>query len=349
MVMASSAPPMAREDVPATAPPGSLEVIGLTARFRGATHSVHAVDDLSFRVAPGETLAIVGESGSGKSVSMLSVMRLLNGRNVEMSGSVSFFDRTGTSWNLMTADERTLNRIRGGDLAMIFQDASASLNPLFSVGDQIAETVQLHRGCARKAAWAEAVELLRQVGIAAPEHRAYDYPHQLSGGMRQRAMIAIALAGEPLLLIADEPTTALDVTIQAQILDLLKELQRERGLAIILVTHDLGVVADFADRLLVMYAGQLVEQGDANAVLSAPRHPYTASLLACLPDPTGEAPVAHRRARPGIVPAIHDAFEGCRFRARCPLAEPRCESHVPLAETAPNWQSRCWLWPEASP
>ena len=152
MVMASSAPPMAREDVPATAPPGSLEVIGLTARFRGTPYTVHAVDDLSFRVAPGETLAIVGESGSGKSVSMLSVMRLLDGRNVEMSGSVSFFDRAGTSWNLMTADERTLNRIRGGDLAMIFQDASASLNPLFSVGDQIAETVQLHRGCARKAA-----------------------------------------------------------------------------------------------------------------------------------------------------------------------------------------------------
>lgn len=340
--------PTVCEAVPATALPGTLGVYGLTTGFRVGTHTVHAVDDLSLRVIPGETLAIVGESGSGKSVSMLSVMRLLDGRNVEMSGSVSFFDRTGAECDLMTADERTLSRIRGGDLAMIFQDASASLNPLFRVGDQIAETVQLHRGYDRKAAWAEAVALLRQVGIAAPEHRAFDYPHQLSGGMRQRVMIAIALAGEPLLLIADEPTTALDVTIQAQILDLLKELQRERGLAIILVTHDLGVVADFADRVLVMYAGQLVEQGAASAVLAAPRHPYTASLLASLPDPMGEAPVTHRRARPGIVPVIDDAFEGCRFRARCPLAEPRCENHVPLAETNPNWQSRCLLWRDAS-
>ncbi len=345
--MASTPAPTVRENIPAAAP-GTLGVYGLTTRFRMVAHTVHAVDDLSFQVTPGETLAIVGESGSGKSVSMLSVMRLLDGRNVKMSGSVSFFDRTGAACDLMTADERTLSRIRGGDLAMIFQDASASLNPLFSVGDQIAETVQLHRGNDRKAAWAEAVELLRQVGIAAPEQRAHDYPHQLSGGMRQRAMIAIALAGEPLLLIADEPTTALDVTIQAQILDLLKELQRERGLAIILVTHDLGVVADFADRVLVMYAGQLVEQGEANAVLSAPRHPYTASLLACLPDPAGEAPVAYRRAKPGIVPAISDEFEGCRFRARCPLAEPRCENHVPLAETGSNWQSRCLFWREVS-
>ena len=326
----------------------ALNVSGLTTRFATLAQSVHAVEDLSFRIRPGETLAIVGESGSGKSVSMLSVMRLLEGRNVRMSGTVAFTDRNGAEHDLMQSDERTLNRIRGGDLAMIFQDASASLNPLFSIGDQIAETIQVHRRSQRRQAWADAVDLLRQVGIAAPEQRAHDYPHQLSGGMRQRAMIAMALAGEPLLLIADEPTTALDVTIQAQILDLLQDLQRERDLAIILVTHDLGVVADFADRVLVMYAGQMVEEGEAGAVLSAPRHPYTASLLACLPDPAGEATVTYRRARPGIVPLIGDGFTGCRFRARCPMADPDCENEVPVARTAAGWLSRCLFWQEVA-
>jgi len=343
-----SRPHTASGDPGAVASPGLLKVQDLTTRFRSAALVVRAVENLTFAVRPGETLAVVGESGSGKSVSMLSIMRLIDGRGVEISGSVNFRDRTGAEHDMLKAGERTLNEIRGRDLGMIFQDASASLNPLFTIGDQIAETVQLHRGYDRKAACAEAVELLRQVGIAAPEQRAEDYPHQLSGGMRQRAMIAIALAGEPLLLIADEPTTALDVTIQAQILDLMKELQRKRGLAIIFVTHDLGVVADFADRVLVMYAGQVVEEGSAAAVLSAPRHPYTASLLACLPDPGGAVAHQYRRARPGIVPIIGENFTGCRFRARCPICRAECSAEIPMEETEPGWRSRCLFWQEAS-
>ncbi|PSM18462.1 MULTISPECIES: ABC transporter ATP-binding protein [Nitratireductor] len=332
------------------APVTMLEVVDLRVDFGQAGGVTRAVDGVSFKVAQGETLAVVGESGSGKSVTMLSVMRLLDGRDIKTSGAVLWTGADGASRDLRGLDERGLNALRGSEIAMIFQDASASLNPLLTVGDQIAETVRLHEDAGRAQAWARAVELLTQVGIAAPESRAHSYPHQLSGGMRQRVMIAIALAGRPRLLIADEPTTALDVTIEAQILQLLEDIQRQQGLSIVIVTHDLGVVGEIADRVVVMYAGQIVESGAARDVLGAPRHPYTAALLACLPQLAGDGEVESpfRRAKPGVVPRIGEGFSGCRFRSRCPLARAECEREVPLVETAPGWQSRCFFWEEAS-
>jgi peptide/nickel transport system ATP-binding protein len=329
-----------------------LEIRDLSTGFSQAGSEVLAVDGVSFDVFPGETLAVVGESGSGKSVTMLSIMRLLDGSNANCSGSVSYRDRDGGRHDLAHATERSLRQVRGGEIAMIFQDAGASLDPLVTVGEQIAETVRLHRGLTRQQSWAEALRLLEKVGIAAPERRSRNYPHQLSGGMRQRVMIAVGLAGEPQLLIADEPTTALDVTIQAQILELLKSVQKDRGLSIVFVTHDLGIVSEIADRMIVMYAGQIVESGSSHNVLTAPRHPYSAALLACLPRLVEDESQAElrefRRARPGTIPMIGSDFRGCRFRARCALARDECSNDVPLIETGLGWLSRCFFWGEAA-
>nr|WP_255561462.1 ABC transporter ATP-binding protein [Pseudohoeflea sp. DP4N28-3] len=318
-------------------------------RFRQNGSSARAVDGVSFAVRPGETLAVVGESGSGKSVTMLSVMGLLDRQTAEVTGDVHYFDGNGQTRNLRRMPRRELDRIRGREIAMIFQDATASLNPLIRVGEQIAETIRLHAGADRQEAWRRTVQLLEDVGIAAAEQRARSYPHELSGGMRQRVMIAIALAGEPRLLIADEPTTALDVTIQTQILNLLEQLKRDRDLSILIVTHDLGVVAEVADRVVVMYAGEIVESGAAGDLLQRPRHPYTAALLACLPQIDWDAAAqtaAYERAKPGTVPTIDETFTGCRFRARCAMARATCERDVPMFETGPGWTSRCFFWEE---
>lgn len=326
-----------------------LEVNDMRVQFRQVGSSSRAVDGVSFTANAGETMAVVGESGSGKSVTMLSVMGLLNPQVADVSGDVRYVDGEGQAHNLRTLPRRDLDRLRGREIAMIFQDATASLNPLVTVGEQIAETVRIHTSTNKSGAWRRMLQLLEDVGIAAPEQRARAYPHELSGGMRQRVMIAIALAGDPRVLIADEPTTALDVTVQTQILNLLERIQSEHKLSIVIVTHDLGVVAEVADRVVVMYAGQVVESGAAEDLLLHPRHPYTAALLACLPqigNTDTEATTAFTRAKPGVVPTVDDNFTGCRFRARCAIARPECERDVPMFETKPGWISRCFFWGE---
>ncbi|MGE0716474.1 MAG: ABC transporter ATP-binding protein [Alphaproteobacteria bacterium] len=313
-----------------------LEVEDLRIAFSADGRPLPAVDGISFTLAPGETLGIVGESGSGKSLTALALMGLLPA-GVAVSGAVRFEGRDLT--RLAEAERR---RIRGNRIAMIFQEPMTALNPVFTIGEQIAEVFRQHRGLKRAEARAEAVEMLRLVGIPAPERRAGDYPHQLSGGMRQRAMISIALACQPRLLIADEPTTALDVTIQAQVLDLLRELRDRLGLALILITHSLGVVAEIADRVSVMYAGRIVEEGPTADLFARPRHPYTAGLLAGIPpideDVVRLTPIA------GTVPPLHAMPAGCRFQPRCPSAVARCRAEDPvLRSLAPRQRAACLL------
>ncbi len=314
-----------------------LQVEDLHTHFFTEDGVVRAVDGVSFAIHAGETLAVVGESGSGKSVTSLSILRLVPsppGRIVR--GSIRFKGR-----ELTTLPEREMRRIRGAEISMIFQEPMTSLNPVYTCGEQILEAVVLHEGVSRSAARRRAIEMLGRVGIPAPEQRVDEYPHQMSGGMRQRVMIAMALACKPAILIADEPTTALDVTIQAQILELLKELQRDFGMAVILITHDLGVVAETADRVAVMYAGQLVESCDVRAAFARTRHPYTAGLLASLPR-LGEK---HDTLRviPGTVPDPSNFPAGCRFHPRCPVVEERCTRLEPALETPePDHLSRCW-------
>jgi peptide/nickel transport system ATP-binding protein len=314
-----------------------LRVEELRTEFRTDDGVVAAVDGVSLEVRAGETLALVGESGSGKSITALSILRLVPepaGRIV--AGHVWFRGR-----DLMTLPAAAMRRVRGREIAMVFQEPMTSLNPVFTCGDQIAETLVLHERLGRAAARARTIELLRQVGIPAPEQRVDEYPHQLSGGMRQRVMIAMALACRPALLIADEPTTALDVTIQAQILELLRRLQAELGMALLLITHDLGVVAGVADRVSVLYAGQVVESCDAAAVFRQGRHPYTAGLLASLPR-LGRHRAA-LRVIPGQVPDPADFPAGCRFHPRCPIAEVRCAASAPsLDPVGDRHLSRCW-------
>jgi oligopeptide/dipeptide ABC transporter ATP-binding protein len=317
-----------------------LEVEDLRTHFFTARGTVRAVDGVTLRVSRGETLAVVGESGSGKSVTGQSVMRLLNrspGRIV--GGRIMFTLRSGERVDLARLPEERMRAIRGREIAMIFQDPMSSLNPVFTVGDQIAEAIVAHQGSSRRDAMQDAVRLLRLVGIPAPEQRLGDYPHRLSGGMRQRVMIAVALACDPQLLIADEPTTALDVTIQAQIVALLSRLRRERQLGVIFVTHDLRLVAEIADRIAVMYCGQVVEDGPAQAVLAAPRHPYTLALLRCLPSagPAGALQtIAGAPANPADPPA------GCYFHPRCPMAVEACRrAPVALRDLGAGQRSRC--------
>jgi oligopeptide/dipeptide ABC transporter ATP-binding protein len=314
-----------------------LEVRGLETHFFTEDGVVRAVDGVSFELDARETLAVVGESGSGKSVTALSILGLIPsppGRIV--SGSVRYRDR-----ELVGMPLPELRRIRGKRIAMVFQEPMTSLNPVYTCGEQIIETVVLHEGLDRRAARVRAIEMLGLTGIPSPAQRVDEYPHQLSGGMRQRVMIAMALACRPDILIADEPTTALDVTIQAQILDLLRRLQEELGMGVLLITHDLGVVAETADRVVVMYAGQVVESCGVRAVFERPLHPYTAGLLASIP----RLGVGAERLRviPGQVPDPAHHPEGCRFHPRCPLAEERCRREAPpLLTFDGDHVTRCW-------
>lgn len=301
-----------------------LSVNNLTVQFQGLEDSVVAVNDLSFSVCSGETLGIVGESGCGKSVTSLSIMRLLAHAARVTRGTIEFEGK-----NLLTWSEKQMRAIRGNQISMIFQEPMTSLNPVFTVGRQIAESIVQHRDKTYRQALHEAHELLELVQVSDPAKRLNNYPHELSGGMRQRVMIAIALACKPRLLIADEPTTALDVTIQAQILHILKDIQQQLGTAIILITHDLGVVAEACDRVLVMYAGSKVEQGSVSDVLYRAQHPYTRALIRSLPSFATADASEHRLAElPGIVPTMTPKSQGCAFASRCRHAITECETPV---------------------
>jgi peptide/nickel transport system ATP-binding protein len=316
-----------------------LAVEDLRVAFPGADGRVNrAVDGVSFTVERGRTLGIVGESGCGKSVTSLAVMGLLPKGAAEVSGAVRFDGR-----ELLTASDRTLRDLRGDRMAMIFQEPMTSLNPAYTVGDQIAEAIVRHRDVSRKEAEGRAIEMLRRVRIPTPEARFHEYPHKLSGGMRQRVMIAMALALDPQLLIADEPTTALDVTIQAQILGLMRRLKEESGTAIVLITHDLGVVAEVCDEVVVMYAGQVVERAPVAELFRFPQHPYTVGLLGSLPRLDARRP--RLAAIEGSVPALTRPIEGCRFQGRCPFRVEACAALPPLAEVEPGHLSRCWRAP----
>jgi oligopeptide transport system ATP-binding protein len=315
-----------------------LEVKNLRTTFRTEDGPVTAVNGLSFSLGAGETLGIVGESGSGKSVTSLSIMRLL-ARNATVTADGLFFEGR----NLLDASEAEMRKIRGYKIAMIFQDPMTSLNPVLTIGEQIAEAVRLHLGLNKKDARDRAVEMLEKVRIPSPRSRLGDYPHQFSGGMRQRVMIAMALSCSPQLLIADEPTTALDVTIQAQILELMNEMQAETGAAIILITHDLGVVAEVCKNVLVMYGGNMVEYGTADQIFANPRMPYTQGLLASLPrvDDT-----QHRRLEPikGQPPNLLRLPPGCAFAPRCGYRMPICVEPVPLYDFGDGHVARCYLY-----
>jgi peptide/nickel transport system ATP-binding protein len=314
-----------------------LQIEDLRVEFATAAGTVEAVSGVSFTVAENQTVAVVGESGSGKSVTALAVLRLLDGGRI--SGGRVLWDGR----DLAELDARGMCRVRGDEIAMIFQDPMTSLDPLYSVGHQVVEAIRLHRRISKRAARERAVELLDQVGIPDPRGRIDAYPHQLSGGQRQRVMIAIALACSPRLLIADEPTTALDVTIEAQVLEVLRTVQREYRTGLLLVTHDMGVVAETADWVVVFYAGQVVEQGPTAQVLGDPRHPYSAALLAAVPTPATDKtlPLA---AIPGAVPSLHDTPAGCRFHPRCPQAWDACATTAPeLYSLGGGRTSRCLL------
>ena len=318
-----------------------LEVKGLRTEFRSGGSSFAAVDGISFSLAPGETLGIVGESGCGKSVTSLSIMRLVpNPPGRITAGEIKLDGR-----NLLDLPESDMRAVRGDDIAMIFQEPMTSLNPVQTVGDQIIEAVQLHRSLSAAGARARALEMLQLVKIPSPETRLDEYPHQLSGGMRQRVMIAMALACDPKLLIADEPTTALDVTIQAQILDLLRDLRERTGAAIMLITHDLGVVAELAHRVIVMYAGRIVEEAPVGLLFADPQHPYTLGLLGSIPR-LGSDGDERLTAIEGVVPNPYALPPGCRFSPRCPLADARCQAEQPtLREIAPGHRTACWKAP----
>jgi peptide/nickel transport system ATP-binding protein len=329
-----------------------LDIRGLRTIFRIRGGEITAVNNIDLTVAAGETLALVGESGSGKSVTSLSVMRLLT-RNIGViaAGSIRLATSGGAVRDLVSLDEESMRRIRGDDIGMIFQEPMSSLNPVFTIGDQIGEPIRIHRGADRKAAMDAAVALLESVGIPDARRRAGQYPHELSGGMRQRATIAMALACDPALLIADEPTTALDVTIQAQILDLLLKLQRGRGMAMLFVTHNLGVVAEIAHRVAVMYAGRIVEEGPVGEVFRNPKHPYTMGLLASMPR-LGDAARMKQAgeklaAIPGMVPSLMNIPSGCAFSPRCKFAIDACRVAVPaLEQVNSQHRSRCIRWKE---
>jgi oligopeptide/dipeptide ABC transporter ATP-binding protein len=320
-----------------------LQVENLRTWFTTENGVARAVDGVSFHVNPGETLGIVGESGSGKSVTSLSVMRLIpNPPGKIQEGSRILFRGEGGVEDLAAASEARMRQIRGNDIAMIFQEPMTSLNPVFTVGDQIIESLRLHQGLNKKQARDRAIEMLQLVGIPIPHQRVDEYPHQLSGGMRQRVMIAMALACDPKLLIADEPTTALDVTIQAQILELLNRLQSDLGMSIILITHDLGVVAETCDRVIVMYAGQVFEEGPVDDVFHNPQNPYTEGLLRSMPKLGGEK--ERLAVIPGVVPAPTSWPVGCRFHDRCPYGWEKTEKEEPpLFEIGPGRKNKCWL------
>ena len=299
-----------------------LEIENLSVEFPSRSSVLHAVEGVSLSLDAGDVLGIVGESGSGKSVTMMALMGL-----VPYPGRVTASKMRFDGHDLLGLSTKDRSRLTGKDVAMIFQEPTTSLNPCFSVGFQLAETLRVHLGMDSKAAKRRSIELLEQVGISDPETRLKAYPHQLSGGMNQRVMIAMAIACNPKLLIADEPTTALDVTIQAQILDLLRSLQRERGMALVLITHNMGVVSDMAQRVAVMYAGQIMEQQPAQALFQRPRHPYTEALMAALPERSDGS--ARLSTIPGMVPGLYDRPTGCLFAPRCSYADDDCRGQRP--------------------
>jgi peptide/nickel transport system ATP-binding protein len=314
-----------------------LEVKGLRTEIRTQAGTLRAVDGVSFSLAVGEVMGLVGESGCGKSMTALSLMRLLPANARVAGGTARLAGR-----DLLALPEEAMRALRGNRVAMIFQDPMSALNPVFTVGEQIAESLRHHRGLGSRAAWAEAKRLLDRVGIAEADRRARSYPHEFSGGMRQRVMIAIAISCGPDLLIADEPTTALDVTVEQQILGLLDELRRNSGTAILLITHNLALAAQHCDHIAVMYAGQIVEHGPAESLLAAPRHPYSRGLLAAMP----RGPISEGRIAPiaGLPPAIFGPRQGCSFAPRCPQRFAPCEANVPeLAEAEPGRTARCFL------
>lgn len=323
-----------------------LRVENLTTLFFTEDGVVRAVDGVSLEIYPGETLALVGESGCGKSVTALSIMRLISVPGEIVDGKIFFRDQEITA-----LDEDELVHIRGNAISMIFQQPSSCLNPVFRIGEQVAEAVIVHQNMSKDEAWRQAVEMLRKVGISDPESRAMAFPHEISGGQAQRVMIAMMLANMPSLLIADEPTTALDVTIQAQILDLMIHLREEFNTSILLITHNMGVVAEMADRVAVMYAGQVVEYTDVYSVFDTPKHPYTQGLLASIPIlGSNKEKLDHI---PGSVPNLIDLPPGCRFaprcRARIELGLTKCTEEMPsLFEVAPKHLSRCWIYEDST-
>ncbi|MEO7539831.1 MAG: ABC transporter ATP-binding protein [Pyrinomonadaceae bacterium] len=323
-----------------------LEVNDLRTQFPTRSGLVKSVDGVSFAINEGELLGLVGESGCGKSITALSIMGLISRPGKIVGGSISFKGE-----ELTTASKDRMREIRGNDIAMIFQDPMTSLNPVFRVGEQIAEALRLHRGLDRKQAWQGAIDAMKEVSIPSPERRVSDYPHQLSGGMRQRVMIAMALACDPELLIADEPTTALDVTIQAQILELLDELRISRKLAVLLITHDLGVIAEVADRVCVMYTGKIVEESGVNGLFADPKHPYTRGLLRSVPKLTdaGAAKAIRLQTIEGTVPSPTQLPPGCHFAPRCEFRMERCtHGQIPLYQLNNDVKVRCVLYDEES-
>ena len=323
-----------------------LEVENLQTHFPTRAGLVRAVAGVSFYLDSGELLGLVGESGCGKSITALSIMRLIAPPGKIVEGEITFDGKS-----LLKLSDAEMRAIRGDDIAMIFQDPMTSLNPVFTVGEQIAEALRLHRKLSRKDAHVAAIEAMREVAIPDPARRVNDYPHQLSGGMRQRVMIAMALACDPKLLIADEPTTALDVTIQAQILELLNELRRNRELAVLLITHDLGVVAEVADRVAVMYTGRIVEESAVEELFARPRHPYTEGLLRSVPKLTSATVAKEERLETieGTVPSPTELPPGCHFAPRCPYRLPRCtEEEIPLYDLEDGAKVRCVLFDPAA-
>ena len=316
-----------------------LEIKDLCVEFQTVEGVVHAVDHLNYTLHKGEKLGIVGESGSGKSVSSLGMMQLIPNPPGRITGGEILYHGK----DLVKASEKEMQKIRGNEISMIFQEPMTSLNPIIKCGKQIAESLRLHRGMKKKEAMEEAVRMMRAVGIANPEVRAHEYPHQMSGGMRQRVMIAMALACQPQILIADEPTTALDVTIQAQILDLIRELNESMGTSVVFITHDLGVVSELCDTVIVMYTGHIVEQAPGKELFESPKHPYTKGLLNAIPKITRERNPLETIE--GMVPNPTERIEGCSFSPRCPYATDQCrKAEPPMAELSDGRLVRCWQY-----
>lgn len=314
-----------------------LEIDGLKTIFSTENGPVTAVDGISFSIAPGETLGVVGESGCGKSVTAESIMRLLNEKSTRYEGAINFKGE-----NLLALPEHKMRDIRGNEVSMIFQDAMTSLNPVYTIGNQISESIMIHQNLNAKQAMEKSIEMLKLTGIPSPEKRVHEYPHEISGGMRQRVMIAMALSCKPSLLIADEPTTALDVTIQAQIIDLINDLKQESNMSVIMITHDLGVVAEVCTRVVVMYLGQVIEEADVNSLFTKPLHPYTKGLIKSIPRIDGDR-TQKLHMIPGTVPSLSNIPKGCRFAPRCAFADEKCLNEAPILEVANASQKvRCW-------
>ena len=313
-----------------------LEIAGLSTSFATRAGVVRAVDNVSLSLQTGRVLGLVGESGCGKTITALSILNLVPPPGRITAGRILFEGR-----DLLALSAEEMRKVRGGRISMVFQEPMTALNPVFTVGNQISEVLTTHQGLSDHDALDRSVELLRSVGIPSPEKRVHEYPHQLSGGMRQRVMIAMAIACRPSLVLADEPTTALDVTIQAHILDLLTRIQSEMGMAMVLVTHDLGLIAERAHEVAVMYAGRIVEQADTAVLFADPLHPYTRGLMASIPRP-GEAKRSRLRTIPGTVPRLSDLPQGCTFSPRCDIRITQCEKEPDLVEVKPGHKVRCW-------